>query len=186
MLLVLLLAQTAGAPSLPTSGGQVPPGGDGTLAFWAGLASIIGLVLTVIGLGLTVWSLRKAVEAQRGAEEARQSAEAVRDQYARKQRLPQFRDQLEVLATRLDTSLNDFGASQDAARETATQITRTLRSLTVHLHGDQLTEVNGLADDVTRHAGLSTLHHGQQVKNCTREVVLLLTHVIDDERAKSL
>jgi septal ring factor EnvC (AmiA/AmiB activator) len=158
----------------------------GTFAFWSGIASIVGLILTVVGLGFTIWSLRKAVEAQKGAEQAREDAEALRNQYARKQRLPQFRDQLDDLATQLDTVLNDFSEMQVEAQETTTQITRTIQSLTVHLHDDQLSVVTDLAGQIQRHSGRASLQNGQQVKSCTREVVLYLTHIIDDERAKSL
>lgn len=161
-------------------------GDGGTFSFWAGLASIVGLVLTVASLWLTIRSLKKAVEAQEGAEAAREDAEALRSQYARKQRLPEFRDQLQMLATRLDTALNDFDAMQGDVQETVALISRTLTSLAVHLRGDQLTEVNELADRIQRRSGLANLQNGQHVRGCTREVVLYLDHVIDDERAKSL
>ena len=181
-MLSALLQVTDSARALETA----TAGGDGEFSFWAGIASIVGLVLTIVGLGLTGWSLRKALKAQDGAERAQERAETLRSQYARKQRLPEFRDSLDGLATRLDTALNEFVTSQPVAVETTTQISRTIRSLRVHLRGDSLSEVAGIAEEIGRHASVITLHSGQTVRNCTRDVVLLLTHVIDDERARSL
>lgn len=183
--MLILLFQAAGSVLRTDSLGN--GGGLGeAFAFWSGTASIAGLVLTVVGLALTIWSLRKALEAQSGAERARESAEEIRSQYARKQRLPEFRDQLNELATQLDTALNDFQALEAQASETTIRITRTVQSVAVHLQGDHLIEVTALAEQIQRHAGLVNLQNGHKIKNHTREVVLYLTHVIDDERAKSL
>ena len=156
--------------------------GCDSFSFWSGLASIVGLVLTVVGLYLAF----KGHKAQEAGEQALADAENLRNLYTRKQRLPEYRDELDSLATRLDAALNDFKAMHAEAQEVTRLIIRTVKHLSEHLDGDQLLVVTGLAEQIEHRSGLINLRSGQEVKSCTREIVLNLKLVIDDERAKSL
>lgn len=148
-------------------------------SFLTGAASVVGLVLTYK-------ALREARAAQNAAERAQQEAEDIRSRYARKQRLPQLREQIDALTDRLDADLNAFDDAQDYAREKTGQIVRMVAVVVPFLDGENKSEVENLGRDIQRRVDLLTAAHGREVRGKAREVVLILDLVIDNERAKAL
>jgi hypothetical protein len=175
-----LLAQVSQAAADSLSAGA--DFGSDAFGLWSGLASIVGLFLTIYG----VYKARKGEEAQRAAARTLADAEALRDQYTRKQRLPEYRSKLDAHATRLNTLLSEFDANQAEAQEVTSLIIQTLSLLVVHLQGQHLAVVTDLSQQIKQRSGLINLKSGQTVRSCTRQIVTYLELVIGDEQAKSL
>lgn len=178
MLSLLAQATQTAADSLSVGADCDPD----TFGFWSGLASIVGLLLTIYG----VHKARKGEKAQQAAARTLADAEALRDQYTRKQRLPEYRSKLDGHATRLNILLSEFAANQAEAQEVTSLIVQTLSLLVVHLRGQHLDVVTDLSQQIKQRSGLINLKSGQTVRSCTRQIVTYLELVIEDEQAKSL
>ena len=155
------------------------------LAFWASLASIGAFIPTIWSLILTRKALRETKEDRRAARAARSEAEALRDQYARKQRLPELLDELRALADRASAALDTFPGSTADIQSIASQALQAIDGASGYIEFERRGRINRIRDTLYYNSDIVNLKNAQVVRTCALDAVTYINHILRDDLAKA-